>query len=171
VKWLRVPEEHDFAAAEDYLSLVMPPDDAVYLRGKLAEAETVTHRKAKDILRASGLALLPADSKHVAADLAKVKAGKALSPVLLVRLLHKGHAQPLIIADGYHPGVRLLLAGRERGHPGGPHLGRLSAVLPGLQAATGGLDGETGTTTDPRRPARQVSPTPRRDHFPERDQE
>ena len=102
MKWLDVPEEHDFQAAEDYLSLVMSPTDAAYLRGELAEARTLTHRKAKDILRASGLALLPADSKHVAADLAKVKAGQALSPVLLVRLLRKGRTQPLIIADGYH---------------------------------------------------------------------
>ena len=60
-----------------------------------------THFKAKDILRSSGLALLPADDQHVAADIAKVKAGKRLSPVLLVRgALARGF--PLQIADGYH---------------------------------------------------------------------
>jgi len=55
----------------------------------------------KDILRASGLALLPADDQHVAEDLAKVTAGKQLSPVILVRgALSRGF--PLQIADGYH---------------------------------------------------------------------
>jgi len=42
------------------------------------------------------LALLPADNKHVQADLDKVKEGRKLSPVLLVR------GEPMQIADGYH---------------------------------------------------------------------
>jgi len=54
------------------------------------------HYKAKDILRASRLDLLPTDNKHVASDLNKVREGKKLSPVLLVR------GEPLVIADGYH---------------------------------------------------------------------
>ena len=60
-----------------------------------------TNRKAKDILRAAALPLLPADNAHVAADLAKVRSGRALSPVLLVRgdLLA---GIPMQIADGYH---------------------------------------------------------------------
>jgi hypothetical protein len=53
------------------------------------------------MLRASGLRLLPPDNPHVAADLAKVKNNKALSPVLLVRG-DLTHAHPLQIADGYH---------------------------------------------------------------------
>jgi hypothetical protein len=51
---------------------------------------------AKDILRASGLPLLPADDKEVATDLGKVASGEKLSPVLLVR------GSPLWVADGYH---------------------------------------------------------------------
>ena len=51
---------------------------------------------AKDILRASGLALLPPDNHEVTKDLNKVKAGTKLSPVLLVR------GTPLWVADGYH---------------------------------------------------------------------
>ena len=100
VKWLPKPEKHDFQAAEDYLSLVMPVKRAVECRKKLAAArDDITHRKAKDILRASGLALLGEDNKHVAADLRKVAAGAALSPILLVR---GENAHPLIVADGYH---------------------------------------------------------------------
>jgi hypothetical protein len=100
VSWLPKPEKHDYQAAEDYLSLIMPPKDAAEYRDQLAaDSDHVAHRKAKDILRASQLPLLGQDNKHVASDLAKVHAGTPLSPILLVR----GDAQhPLIIADGYH---------------------------------------------------------------------
>jgi hypothetical protein len=100
VKWMPKPEKHDFQAAEDYLSLVMPPEDASAYRDKLAGArDECTHRKAKDILRASQLPLLGADNKHVSSDLHKAASGQALSPILLVR--GDGN-HPLIIADGYH---------------------------------------------------------------------
>jgi hypothetical protein len=100
VTWLPKPEKHDYQAAEDYLSLIMPPERAARYRQKLAEAENdIMHRKAKDILRASQLALLEQDNKHVASDLAKVASGLALSPILLVRGTSE---HPLIIADGYH---------------------------------------------------------------------
>jgi hypothetical protein len=65
------------------------------------QAAPVEHRKAKDLLRASGLALLGPENRHVARDLAKVHDGVELSPVLLVRGdLRAG--QPLVVADGYH---------------------------------------------------------------------
>jgi hypothetical protein len=99
VTWLPKPEKHDFQAAEDYLSLIMPAKDAAGVRERLAKADALLHRKAKDILRASQLALLGQDNKHVAADLAKVAAGKPLSPILLVRGVTGG---ALIVADGYH---------------------------------------------------------------------
>jgi hypothetical protein len=100
IKWMAKPEEHDYQAAEDYLSLVMAVKDASSYRDKLAaKADELIHRKAKDILRASQLALLGQDNKHVADDLRKVAAGTELSPILLVR----GDAShPLIVADGYH---------------------------------------------------------------------
>jgi hypothetical protein len=99
VKWLPKPVKHDFQAAEDYLSLIMPARRAAEWRRKLAAArDEITHRKAKDILRASQLALLGEDNKHVAADLRKVAAGTALSPILLIR----GDNGPLVVADGYH---------------------------------------------------------------------
>ena len=100
VKWLARPENHDYQAAEDYLSLIMAPKQAEMYRQKLFDARgDITHRKAKDILRASQLALLGQDNKHVAADLAKVNAGQALSPILLLR---GDDEHPLIVADGYH---------------------------------------------------------------------
>jgi hypothetical protein len=66
----------------------------------LRTAKTVA-RKAKDLMRASGLPTLPADNVHVRADLDKVAAGKKLSPVLLVRG-RAARGVPLTIADGYH---------------------------------------------------------------------
>lgn len=58
-----------------------------------------THKwKAKDTLRASGLQALRADNEGVAAKLAKVRAGEALAPALLVQR----EDAPLIIADGFH---------------------------------------------------------------------
>jgi hypothetical protein len=100
VTWLPKPENHDYQAAEDYLSLIMMPSKAAEYRHKLSEAkDDITHRKAKDILRASQLDLLDRDNKHVATDLAKVVAGTALSPILLIRGTDE---HPLIVADGYH---------------------------------------------------------------------
>jgi hypothetical protein len=58
-------------------------------------------QKAKDILRAAGLALLPETNAHVRADLGKISDGKKLSPILLVRGGAVG-GYPLQIADGYH---------------------------------------------------------------------
>ena len=100
VKWMPKPESHDYQAAEDYLSLIMSPKRAADARQQLSAAQgNITHRKAKDILRASQLALLGRDDKHVASDLLKVSAGQSLSPILLLR---GDEYHPLIIADGYH---------------------------------------------------------------------
>jgi hypothetical protein len=98
--WQDEPEAHDFPAAADYLSLVAPAGVVAKVVDALKSAKT-EHRKAKDLLRASRLSLLPADNVHVKKDLAKVAAGKRLSPVLLVR--GRGDKGiPLTVADGYH---------------------------------------------------------------------
>lgn len=100
VHWLRAPEEHDYPAAASYLALLAAPDAVAALVEALRAAPTVTF-KAKDVLRAAGLTLLPKDDFHVASDLKKIKAGKGLAPVLLVRGdLTAGVA--LQVADGYH---------------------------------------------------------------------
>jgi hypothetical protein len=98
--WSRAPASHDYEAAADYLSLLF---DAVTIRTivRRLRAASPTTKKAKDLLRASGLALLPVDDKELARDLKKVKKGEQLSPVLLVRggLYHD---RLLTVADGYH---------------------------------------------------------------------
>jgi hypothetical protein len=99
-RWKTEPEEHDFPAAAAYLSLLLPPAQVASAVAALREAPLV-HGKAKDLLRASGLPLLPADNQHVAKDLAKVDRGERLSPVLLVRG-DLAAGRPLVIADGYH---------------------------------------------------------------------
>ena len=57
--------------------------------------------KAKDILRAAGLQLLPETKAHVRSDLVKISDAEKLSPILLVRGSAVG-GYPLQIADGYH---------------------------------------------------------------------
>jgi hypothetical protein len=96
-RWLDAPEDHDYPAALDYLELVGGGRD---LTQRMKRAET-TRKKAKDILRASRLPLLPKDNPHVAADLRKIRRGERLSPVLLVRG-DWTQDLPLTIADGYH---------------------------------------------------------------------
>ena len=95
IKWLDEPEECDYPAAAEYLSLHFPPDDVERLIKRLRKAKVV-RRKVKDIWRASGLPLLPKSNEHVREDLRKIRKGKALSPLLLV-----AH-YPLIVADGAH---------------------------------------------------------------------
>jgi hypothetical protein len=98
VRWLAAPEPHDYPAALSYLSLTFHAKAAAAYVRKL-RASKVTEFKAKDIFRASGLSLLGVSNSHVQRDLKKIRAGKALSPLLLVRLPAVGK---LIVADGYH---------------------------------------------------------------------
>jgi hypothetical protein len=94
--WKDEPEAQDFPAAESYLSLLIGHAAAAKLAKALRKEQTLQHYAAKDILRAAGLPLLAEDDSEVAADLNKVKAGKKLSPVLLIQ------GDPLWVADGYH---------------------------------------------------------------------
>ncbi|HEX4632557.1 MAG TPA: hypothetical protein VH163_01910 [Gemmatimonadales bacterium] len=98
VQWLDQPEDHDFAAAGSYLSLMYPPLHVARTIRKLRRAKSTVF-KAKDILRASGLTLLGITNAHVEKDRRKIEAGKKLSPILLVRDPDHGR---VIIADGYH---------------------------------------------------------------------
>ena len=59
----------------------------------------ISHFKAKDIFRASGLSLLGVSNSHVDKDRKKIQKGAALSPLLLVRAPEMGK---VIVADGYH---------------------------------------------------------------------
>lgn len=100
VVWSKDPTHEDFTAAQIYLSLICTPARARTVMARLRRAKAVNHA-AKDLLRASGLPLLPDDEKHVAADLKRIRKGKALSPVLLVQGAMK-RGVPLTVADGYH---------------------------------------------------------------------
>ena len=100
VKWLDDPEDHDYDAAADYLTMLASEGEVANVVAALKTAKATT-RKAKDILRAAQLPLLPESNAHIRADLSKISDGKKLSPILLVRGdVHSG--APLQIGDGYH---------------------------------------------------------------------
>jgi hypothetical protein len=96
--WLDAPEPHDYPAAASYLSLTMAPKKVGKLVTGLREAK-ISHFKAKDIFRASGLSLLGVSNSHVDKDRQKIQKGTPLSPLLLVRDPDMGR---VIVADGYH---------------------------------------------------------------------
>jgi hypothetical protein len=96
LRWLADVAEHDFAAAEAYLSLRLDEKQAQTLASRLRAAK-VTARRANDILRACGRDALPLDDPGVRRDLIKAVSGQKLSPVLVV----SGEVGP-DIADGYH---------------------------------------------------------------------
>ncbi|HTC21629.1 MAG TPA: hypothetical protein VK859_12320 [bacterium] len=98
IKWLSEPEDKDYPAAQSYLSLLHGDSETIGLVRKLKDAKVVQF-KAKDIFRASGLSLLGVSNSHVTSDQQKIKEGKALSPLLLVRDSQNGK---VVIADGYH---------------------------------------------------------------------
>ncbi|MGO9496125.1 MAG: hypothetical protein ACLQA5_05330 [Solirubrobacteraceae bacterium] len=96
LKWLDDVAEHDYDAAEAYLSLKLDVESAGKVVKRLRKAP-ITRRRANDILRAAGLTAAPLDDPGVMKDLVKVIEGKELSPVLVV----SGNADA-DIADGYH---------------------------------------------------------------------
>jgi hypothetical protein len=100
LRWRRTPEPKDFRAAKAYLSLVLPDAQAAAVVRRLRRAPT-TYQKPKDLERASGVKLLPSDDPEVRKKPKKSRAGKLLSPVLLIRG-NATHDRPLIIGDGYH---------------------------------------------------------------------
>lgn len=98
IRWLKTPEDHNYPAAQSFLGLIYDERAVKEKVGALRHAPLATF-KAKDIFRASGASLLGVSNKHVAKDQKKIRDGKELSPLLLVR--DAAHAR-VIIADGYH---------------------------------------------------------------------
>ena len=98
IRWLTEPEVHDYEAAASYLALLYAPLKVAEMVKGL-KAASMAEFCAKDISRASQLAMLPATNFHVQKDLTKLAKGKQLSPILLFR--DEPHNK-LIIADGYH---------------------------------------------------------------------
>jgi len=98
ISWFDEPEEHNYPAAESYLTLLFEEKAVADYAKRLRRAKMVKF-KAKDIFRASGLSLLGVSNHHVERDRRKILDGKKLSPLLLVRDTVR---RKLIIADGYH---------------------------------------------------------------------
>jgi hypothetical protein len=98
IQWLKEPEEHDYPAAQSYLSLIYDESITTVSVEKLRNAP-ISEFKAKDIFRASGLSLLGISNGHVEKDVEKISSEQELAPLLLVRDSVNGK---LVIADGYH---------------------------------------------------------------------
>ena len=96
--WRKEPEEQDYPAAESYLRLIYSATRSARFASALRKVECVKFA-AKDIFRASGLSMLGVSNTHVRKDQRKITAGKAISPLLLVRDRPNGK---VVIADGYH---------------------------------------------------------------------
>lgn len=98
IHWLEDVEEHDYPAALSYLSLIYADELAEDWVRQLRNAP-IRQFRAKDIFRASGLSLLGVSNSHVEKDRRKIREGRELSPLLLVRDAANGR---VVVADGYH---------------------------------------------------------------------
>ena len=79
IRWLDDVAEHDYGAAEAYLSLKLDTE-AVHKIVKRLRKAPVTRRRANDILRAAGLTAAPLDDPGVMKDLIKVIEGTESQP-------------------------------------------------------------------------------------------
>jgi hypothetical protein len=98
IKWLKVPQKHDYPAARAYLNLLLSPREAKKIVDRLKRAN-VEEFAAKDILRAANVPLLTASDGDVKKDRQLIIDKTALSPLLLYR---DPAFRRVIIADGYH---------------------------------------------------------------------
>jgi hypothetical protein len=96
IGWLSEVADHDYGAAEAYLSIKLDAKSTRHAIKRMRKAKLTT-RRANDILRAAGLSPAPLDDPGVVKDLIKLIEGKKLSPVLVVN-----QAGVADIADGYH---------------------------------------------------------------------
>jgi hypothetical protein len=97
IKWYSDAEQHDYAFAESCLSSMYSSDRVSTALANLQTA-TVTQFKAKDIFQAAQPAKLNAGKTHSEIYRRKIKAGEAMSPLLLVR---NGMLGKLVVASGY----------------------------------------------------------------------
>jgi hypothetical protein len=98
--WKSKPESEDYDGAHRYMTLLYSEAEAAKLLRALRAAKNSEY-PAKDLLRASDLPLLSRDELHVAAALKRIRKGKPLPPILLIRgAITQG--VPLTVADGYH---------------------------------------------------------------------
>jgi len=98
IKWLPDVEEHDYPAAQSFLKIIYREEKVAEMVAKLKKAAIVEF-KAKDIFITSQLSLLGVSNSHVEKDRKRIRKGRGLSPLLLVRDEKNGK---VVIADGYH---------------------------------------------------------------------
>ena len=98
IKWLAAPREEDYSAAALYLSLTMSSSAAKSAAKRMHKARIIKF-EAKDIFRASELALVGVSDSHVKKDTRRISKREKLPPLLLYRDRTNGR---LIVADGYH---------------------------------------------------------------------
>ena len=67
IKWLPLPEDHNYPAADSYLSLMFDPKTVTGLINELKKVK-MTSFKAKDIFRAADLSLLGVSNAHLEID-------------------------------------------------------------------------------------------------------
>lgn len=96
IKWADHVADHDYAAAEAYLSLKLDEEAVAKAIKRFRDAE-LTSRRANDLLRAAGLVAAPLDDPGVMKDMIKAISGKPLSPVLVI-----SGKKSADIADGFH---------------------------------------------------------------------
>jgi hypothetical protein len=96
IAWLKDVADHDYEAAQNYLSLKFNEKRAGEMVDRMKKAK-VTERRANDILRATGLTALPLTDPGVQRDMIKLLNGEKLSPVLVC-----DQKPGSDIADGYH---------------------------------------------------------------------
>jgi disulfide oxidoreductase YuzD len=98
IKWLLDVEDHDYPAAESYLSLLYSKSQVRKMMTRFKRSPVVQF-KAKDIFRASRLSLLGVSNSHIEKDREKIRKRQSIAPLLLVRDQQNGE---VVIADGYH---------------------------------------------------------------------
>ncbi len=98
IVWLDEPADHNYPSAASYLTLLFEPAQVAKMVKDLRKAGVSTF-KSRDIFRASGLPLLGVSNSKIQKNRRKIKAGEAMSPILLVRT---GNGNKVVIADGYH---------------------------------------------------------------------
>ena len=96
--WLPDVEDNDYAAAESYLSILYNQEHVAEMLARFKNTP-VEQYQALDIFRASQLSSLGISKSHVEKDRKKIRKGKGLSPLLLVR---NEQNDKVVIADGYH---------------------------------------------------------------------
>lgn len=93
--WVQTPDQADFEAARQFLSLLFQPNKAATLARYLeVEGKTVCYVPSM-IAYAAGKEVLPRTNKAVSEHLLRVASHHALSPPMLVR------GEPLLIVAGW----------------------------------------------------------------------